>query len=1124
MTPSPHPSPLALEQLLAGQGTAETTSHLLTCEACRLHLSAMEASARKFSASPKSLRAREAAAHADRRWKQRAASFTAATVAAIALISFGAPQLIRRTTPDQPPANALVATRAPQQQPGAQRRQGREVLEPRPEVWPSRLRKIPIRGRDVEFGQGALEAAADDGPSRPFTLKHTRVDIAVTGFMQAVNVTQTFQNPFNTPVEAVYVFPLPDDSAVHAMELRAGNRVIKAEIQRREQARATYEQAKSEGRRAALLDQERPNIFTQSVANLLPGETVEITISYVAPLAYDDGVYTLNFPMTVGPRYIPGAALAGQSQGTGITPDTDQVVDASRITPPLTRSGRDIEVNVRVDAGTVIEDVWTVSHRLAIDRLASARMEIALDPYDTLPNKDLILRWRVSGPAARAAMLAAGGAFALMLNPEAPVPNAPVTPKEMVFVIDTSCSMNGAPLAAAKLAMEQALTQMNPLDTFMLIDFAETASAFHDSPLPASRDAVERAVQHLRNLPIRGGTNQLAGIRRALARDEDPSRVRMVLLMTDGYIGNEDEILAETRKLRGDARVFGFGVGGSVNHYLLSRLSEEGQGFYQYIRPDEDPTPAVSRFVRRIKRPLITNVTIDWGGLPVADTLPNPVMDLFDAQPLIISGRYKFASSGTVVLKGRRAGLPVVFEVPVKLPELNTDGHALAMAWARKRIEKLSSSQYGTPRADAISTITSIGLEFHLVTPYTSLVAVEQERVTNVKAVTVTEPQLSPDQPVAVTTPTVPVAPANPYQYGPVPGQLGTKGKGTGGRFNSALQGGGDTGGANVNGIITGGSIGDMEGQGGLGLRGTGAGGSGIGVSNGIALEGGRGRGGMGAPSGGGGYGAGHGYFRTGNLEVTGETDTGTTTKGTTRPPEPAKMDPTAATPPAPPPVVLAMPTPKPPPSNQPQFGQTAKAPEAVDIPPSGNTAALGPRLTYKSSPPKAEPVDSRTSNPSTPPVALVPTMDPMPATGSTKFDKDGRGDKGDDFDKAFGSGARRTYAAGDGKKAPGYIPPAPGQGGVKVALSMSDVMEGVLAKKGELAACQAKKQPGTSGKIVMQWRILKNGLVTAVSVAPGSEEFQGTPMAECFANVIKTMHFPQHSVEGDVVKFPFKF
>jgi Ca-activated chloride channel family protein len=1019
----------------------------------------MEASARRFSASPQSLRAREAATRADRRWKQRAASFTVATVAALALISLGAPRLISQRTPDPDPTstpNALAVKPAPQQQPGALRRQGREVLEPRPETWPTRLRKLPIRGRDVEFGQGALEASPDDGPSRPFTLTHTKVDINVTGFMQAVQVTQTFRNPFSTPVEAIYVFPLPDDAAVHAMELHAGARTIKAEIQKRAQARATYEQAKAEGRRAALLDQERPNIFTQSVANLLPGETVEITIQYVAPLAYDDGIYTLNFPMTVGPRYIPGNALGGQSQGTGTASDTDRVLDASNITPPATRSGRDIEVNLHVDAGTVIEDLWTVSHKLQVDRPASARVDITLDPYDTLPNKDLIVRWRVSGPMARAAMLAAGGSFALMLNPEQPTPNAPVTPKEMVFVIDTSCSMNGAPLDAAKLAMEQALKQMNPLDTFMLIDFAETASSFHDTPLPASQATVERAVSYLLSLPARGGTNQLAGIRRALARDEDPSRVRMVLLMTDGFIGNEDEILAETRKLRGGARVFGFGVGGSVNHYLLSRLSEEGRGFYQYVRPDEDPTEAVSRFVRRVRRPLITDITVDWGGLPVADVLPQPFVDLFDAQPLLIQGRYRNAARGTVTLKGRRGTQPVVFEVPVTLPDTNTEGHALSMAWARRRIEKLSASQYGTPRADAIEQITAIGLEFHLVTPYTSLVAVEQQRVTNVAAVTVTEPTLTPDPSaaVAVTTPTVPKPPPAPNPYGGAPGQKGTLGliNGKGGDGSSVFGHGGLGSGElndNLNGAFRSPTTG---GEGGivLGLKGTGTGGGGssaLGTGASGAM-GGRGRG-------------------AGNLGIVGGVQ-----------PNQIIID------------------------GQRDVGGAEKKGALED----GRY-----RVTVAPATPKADPAPVKPTKPSEPPPAES---------------------RGDDFDKAFGGGSvTKSEPVGTptnpsaGKKHVGvYIPPAPGYFEVRERLEQSDLMEGVLSRKGELAACTAKKAPGTSGKIVMEWVIGTDGRVKSVRVAAGSEDFKGTPMAACFEAVIKTMIFPRSRVVSEPVKFPFKF
>ena len=832
-----HPSPFALEQLLAGQASPEVTSHLLVCEACRAQLSDMERTAKTFSSSPRSLRAKDAATRADLRWKQKAAVLTLVPVAALAVMVVIAASPLTPTLSPAGERETVVAVKAPA---APKLRQGREVLEPRQEPWRTSMRSLPLRGHNVEFGQGSLEASANDGPARPFTLQHTKVDIDVTGFMQAVTVTQTFSNPFRSPVEAVYVFPLPDDSAVHDMTMTAGNRVIRANIQKRAVARQQYEQAKAEGRRAALLDQERPNIFTQSLANLLPGETVKITLQYVAPLRYDDGVYTLNFPMVVGPRYLPGATLPGESQGRGANGDTDVVPDGSRITPPQARSGRDIEVAVRVNAGTVIEDLWSISHRLEVDRPSSAQMNLSLNPMDTLPNKDLVVRWRVSGTQARAAVLAAGGAFALMLNPEARDMHIPATPKEMVFVIDTSCSMNGAPLDAAKRAMTQALQQMNADDTFMLIDFADHASSFHDAPLLALPNEVRRAIAYLQALPSGGGTNQLAGIRRALARPEDPKRLRMVLLMTDGFIGNEEEILAETRKLRGNARVFGFGIGSSVNHFLLSRLSEEGRGFYQYLRPDEDAAEAVNRFVRRVARPLITDLSIDWGGLQVADTTPAQVPDLFDVQPLIINGRYRAAGSGTVVLRGNRAGFPVVFEVPVTLPALSTNGRALQMAWARRRIESLSAVQYNVAQPEVVEQITALGLEFHLVTKYTSLVAVEETPVTNLPDVTVAEPTLTADQ----------TSPAG-GRFGGASGKLGYKGPVTGGDVGGANQAGllkvtGTTTATGENlssalreasggqGIATGGikgtGSGEASGMGGLGLRGVGAGGGGVGL------------------------------------------------------------------------------------------------------------------------------------------------------------------------------------------------------------------------------------------------------------------------------------------------------
>ncbi|MBL8953658.1 MAG: AgmX/PglI C-terminal domain-containing protein [Myxococcaceae bacterium] len=637
---------------------------------------------------------------------------------ALAPIAAAAAVLVAATLPSRAPA-PVVATLQPGTKPAPAPVQARaaqgDLLEPRGSARAPRVKTVSLRGQNVDVGTGALEGAKADGPTQPFVLRRTDVRADVTGFVSQVTVTQEFENPFSSPVEAIYVFPLPEDAAVDEMTLVAGTRVIRAKIQKRDDARRSYEQAKAEGRRAALLDQERPNLFTQSIANLLPGEPIKVSLRYVAPLGYDDGLYTFNFPMTVGPRFVPGT-----------------IEDAARLGTPTERSGRDITVAVHLFAGAQVEELTSVSHRLRVVRGDGAQ-DVTLDPADRVPNRDFILRWRVAGPAMRAAVLSTGGAggtFALMVMPQAREAHVAPVPKELVFVIDTSCSMAGAPLDAAKRAMRSALEQLNPDDTFMLIDFADRASSFHDTPLPNTPANVGRAIAYLGGLPASGGTNQLAGLMRALRLPRDDGRLREVLLMTDGFIGNESEIFAAAEQNLGAARVFGFGVGNSVNHYLLSRLSQVGRGFYQYVRTDEDPEAAVERFVRRIERPLLTDLTVDWAGVEVLDVLPRKVPDLFDAQPVVLVGRYRQPGHGTVTLRGLRNGVAEELKVAFELPRDAGAAPGLSSLWARARIEELDMMQHGAELTEIATQIQVLGLEHKLVTRYTSFVAVDSERVT----------------------------------------------------------------------------------------------------------------------------------------------------------------------------------------------------------------------------------------------------------------------------------------------------------------------------------------------------------------------------------------------------------
>lgn len=740
-----HPPNLTLERLTLGElpepELRAVRQHVAGCGRCQARLAQMEAQAASFSRSPHSLPARRGFAQADRAWKKKAMLVALAPLfAAAALLA-----LPPREAPVVAPPAQVASVAAPPRPPA----QARELLPVRPEVEVPRGREVRLRGVPLEVTQGALEGAAADGAPAPFVLKHTTVEATLSGFVSSVTVTQEFENPFAAPVEALYVFPLPDNAAVDAMTLETGSRVIRARIETRQTARQQYEEAKAQGRRAALLDQERPNIFTQSVANLLPGEKVKVTLHYVAALAYDDGAYSFNFPMVVGPRYLPGAPLAGQAQGSGTGPDTTRVLDGSRISPPLQqRVGQDITVRVQLDAGAGLEALWSASHRMLVMRPSAQQAQVELAPEDRIPNKDFILRWKVAGAQRQAALLASGGrggTFALMVTPPESLAPTEVTPKEMVFLIDTSCSMAGEPLEAAKRAMGSAMEQMNPDDTFLLLDFADRASSFHAAPLANTPANVARARSYLKALPASGGTNQLEGIRAALLRPADPKRLRMVLLMTDGFIGNEREIFSETTKALGSARLFGFGIGSSVNHHLLGRLSELGRGFYQYVRPDEDPQAAVARFVRRLERPVLTDVEVDWGGLTVTDLTPARAPDLFDAQPLVLMGRVRETGRGIITLRGKSGGRPVETKVEVNLPEQDTGAPGLSALWARARIEALERTQDEGEQADVVRRITTLGLEYHLVTAYTSLVAVEQSKVSNALPVTVTVPSAEPE-------------------------------------------------------------------------------------------------------------------------------------------------------------------------------------------------------------------------------------------------------------------------------------------------------------------------------------------------------------------------------------------
>jgi Ca-activated chloride channel family protein len=408
-------------------------------------------------------------------------------------------------------------------------------------------------------------------------------------------------------------------------------------------------------------------------------------------------------------------------------------------------------LSLDLDAGVSIRDLESPSHSVTIDRLRDDRARVSiLRSQGASLTRDFRLRWRVGGRIPEVGVLAwrdpatgkvpAGGGwpliapevvdhgvFTLIVQPPLDVDEEDSTPRELVFVLDCSGSMRGVPLDAAKGVVRKALGAVRPADTFQIIRFSESASGLGPEPLPPTAENLRRAHAYLDSLYGSGGTEMIAGIRAALDYPPDPRRLRIVAFLTDGYIGNEREILAEVRRKLGDARLFSFGIGSSVNRYLLESLAEEGRGAAAFLGPREKPDEMVDRFVRRIATPVLTDIRIRWQDLQVGDLEPGLTPDLFAGQPLVIHGRYRTPGTGIAVVEGRHNGRPVSFREVVTLPARATDHEALGRLWARARIHRLHRELHDGDRADLREKIIALGLRHRLMTRWTSLVAVDSE-------------------------------------------------------------------------------------------------------------------------------------------------------------------------------------------------------------------------------------------------------------------------------------------------------------------------------------------------------------------------------------------------------------
>ena len=568
----------------------------------------------------------------------------------------------------------------------------------------------------------------------PLPLRHTAVDASVDGHVGTVKVRQQFENPFDTRIEAVYVFPLPERAAVSEFLMVIDDRTIRGIVREKEEAEAIYHQARAQGYRASLLVQRRPNIFEQKVANIEPGRGIDVDVTYFHTLRYRDGWYSFVFPMVVGPRYNP----PGHADPVGAVPrgGRTEAPDGTAVEylAPEERSGHDIGIRVRIDAGVTIEEIRS-SHEIATARDRPETAGVTLAQGTTIPNRDFVLDFRVAGRTIKSNLLThtdketGEGFFTLMLIP--PLDTAAVArrPMEMVFVVDCSGSMDGRPLEQAKEAVASALDRLEPTDTFQIIRFSDRASRFGRAPVPATVENVAAARTYLSELDADGGTQMIEGIRGALDFPHSRTHFRFVSFLTDGYIGNESEILAAVHRRVGASRIFSFGVGDSVNRYLMERMAKAGRGVAAYLGFEDSAEDVMGAFFDRVSRPALTDIEIDWGGMKVSEIYPAKLPDLFVGRPLVVAGKYhgrprEIAVSGTAGDSRRTLTASAH-------PDSET-GRSIAKVWARSKIADLADRQIagGDPDGELRDAITRVALRHQLASSYTSFVAVDSSRRT----------------------------------------------------------------------------------------------------------------------------------------------------------------------------------------------------------------------------------------------------------------------------------------------------------------------------------------------------------------------------------------------------------
>ena len=566
------------------------------------------------------------------------------------------------------------------------------------------------------------------------TLLNTEVDLKISGLLARVSVRQEFHNDGTEWVEGIYVFPLPDSAAVDRMRLHIGERFIEADVKEKEDAKKTYTAAKQAGKKASLVEQQRANLFTTSVANVAPGERVVVEIEYLEDIRYEDGRFSLRVPMTLTPRYIPGQGLPDR-RGNGWSPDTNRVPDASLVTPPMVMASRahQLALTASIDAGMPLDVIASRYHPVTVteqDRRYTVTLKGGAVPMD----HDFELVWQPTPSAAPRAMAFTesinGKPYHLLMvmPPDQALASATLMPREVLFIIDTSGSMHGVSITQAKRALTLALKALQPQDLFNVIEFNSSTDVLYPQSVNASTNNVNSALAFVQRLKANGGTEMRPALAAALRTPPSETHLRQIIFITDGSVGYEDEMFSMIEEQLGNARLFTVGIGSAPNSWFMRKAAEAGRGSYTFISALHEVQEKMNGLFAKLQHPQVTDIAVQWPSGVIVDSYPATVPDLYLGEPVTVkaqaSGDYR--DGDTVRISGNSTGGGWSTDLPLKSTHQSP---GIAALWARAKIAELITAERRLGGSEIRDAIVDTAIEHHLVSKYTSLVAIDKTPV-----------------------------------------------------------------------------------------------------------------------------------------------------------------------------------------------------------------------------------------------------------------------------------------------------------------------------------------------------------------------------------------------------------